>query len=136
MKRKSNLVLFVCITFAIIMLSISTTLALVKDEESKIGNIIKFEKVAIMGDVDGGSKLSVNIDDRNVGNTIEIIGENFGGEELYIKPAAETREMYIRFRVYFTFGDEELDDANKEALNSFMTEDGFPMGFELYSNED
>lgn len=116
MNRKSNLKIFLLLIFSIIMLSISTTLALIRDEEIKVGNILKFDKVSIYADK-FGSNLSYEVDTDCVGNGQVIYKQGSDKyESLKITPTSDTQDMYIRFKLSYTLNDFDLDEENEELL--------------------
>lgn len=135
MKNRKSILAYTLLALTLIMLSISCTLALIQDSESKVGSIIKFDKVSLCGDYENGSRLSIEMGEDSVGSGFEILNEE---NYFMVKPTNDTVECYIRLRIYYTLNNEELDEEFKtelDVLNNDIT-NGKPLGLNLYSNEE
>lgn len=137
MKKNYSIIVSAMIVLAILLSSVAT-LALIRDTETKIGNIIKFEKVALMGDSENGSRLSIKMKKPNVGFGQDVIGGTEGGESLLIRPAEETEPMFVRFKIYFTLENEKLNKQYEEALTALNKKDenGLLVGLTLKNDAE
>lgn len=136
MKNRKTSLVYILLCLAIILTSVATTLALVSDEYSKTGAIITFDRVSIMGDEENGSNLSFTLASDCVGDGELVFNGSGERDYLWIRPTSDTVDMFLRFRVYFTLGSEELDTENAETLELLNNGDGVPQGFKLYKEEN
>lgn len=139
MKNKSRLLVYLLLFFSVVMLSVTTTLALIQDSESKVGNMITFGNVSIFADKAGqGEKMSVlstelssNLDGGVVANGDKVITEE---NQFKVATTDKTADCFIRLRFYFTTTDEQINEENEALLESMSN--GVPPGMNLYSDEN
>lgn len=141
MKNKKNFLVYIVLSVAVILLSVTSTLALILDSESKTGSILEFGKVSLCAN---GNKSVLGIEFEDVvSNGVDVLEEN----AFKVYPTQDTQDLFLRLRVYYTLGSEELDsiEENKKVLDYLNngvieTENGqeksaVPKGFELYNKE-
>ena len=73
MKKKTNLLVYIVLSVAVILLSVTSTLALIMDSESKTGSIIEFGKVSLCAN-GNKSVLGIEFDDV-VSNNVDVLEE-------------------------------------------------------------
>ena len=135
MKNRKTFLVYLVLCLAIVLTSVATTLALVTDEHQTSDATIKFDKVAIMGHGENGSNLSFTLSSDYVGDGELVFNGSGENDYLWIRPTSDTADMFLRFRVYFTLGSEELDEVNAETLALLNNGNGVPQGFKLYEDE-
>lgn len=132
---------YVFLVLGILILSISSTLALIQDSETKVGNVLKFDKVSIFADKAGeGEKksvLSLNLDpELCVDNGVQVINNE---NPLMVATTADTADCFIRVRFYFTTNIQSINEDVSDATNYaglLESVSGVPNGLVLYSNEN
>lgn len=128
--RGKNFITYVFLALAFVLLSVTTTLALIQDNESKIGGILKFDKVSICADKEG-SVLSAVVDSE-IGDGTPILTEE---NKFYVKPTDDTVDCYIRVRFYYTTTDETINEEHETTLKA-LTNNGNPVGLTMYTGEN